>query len=132
MSDEGLITVASKHPVGVTVERLESAIKGSGLLVFARIDHGANALEVQLPLRPTFLLIFGHPKGGTPLMMENQISGIDLPFKTLVWEDEKGQTWITYNDPAWLAKRHRLGSASQATVLAIQAGMTRLIASSAE
>ena len=132
MSDEGLITVASRYPVGVTVERLESAIKGSGLLVFARIDHGTNALEVQLPLRPTFLLIFGHPKGGTPLMMENQVSGIDLPFKALVWEDEKGRTWITYNDPAWLAKRHRLGSASQATVLAIQAGMTRLIASSAE
>lgn len=132
MSDQGLITVASKHPVGVTIERLESAIKGNGLLIFARIDHGANALEVQLPLRPTFLLIFGHPKGGTPLMMENQISGIDLPFKALVWEDVKGQAWLTYNDPVWLATRHQLGSSSHATVSAIQAGMTRLIALSTE
>jgi uncharacterized protein (DUF302 family) len=85
-----------------------------------------------MQLRPTCLIIFGHPKGGTPLMLENQLAGIDLPFKALVWEDEKGKTWVTYNDPVWLAERHRLGSASDAAVVAIQAGMNRLLAGIAD
>ena len=129
MAGEGLITVTSKFPIAETVARLESAIKQSGLQIFAHVDHGANAQEVQMPLRPTYLLVFGHPKGGTPLMQENQLAGIDLPFKALVWEDEKGATWISYNDPEWLAERHHLGASSQATVRAIQAGMARMMAS---
>jgi uncharacterized protein (DUF302 family) len=128
MPDEGFVTAASPHSVADTVHRLEGAINASGLRVFARIDHERNAQEVHIALRPTYLLIFGHPKGGTPLMLDNQVVGIDLPFKALVWEDEKGKTWITYNDPAWLAERHKLSSASLAVIQAIQAGMQRLLA----
>ena len=128
MSNEGFVTTASPHSVADTVHRLEGAINASGLCVFARIDHEKNAQEVHIALRPTYLLIFGDPKGGTPLMLDNQVVGIDLPFKALIWEDARGQTWITYNDPAWLAERHNLGSVSQAVIQAIQAGMQRLLA----
>jgi len=83
----GLITVASNFSVRETIDRLIAAITPLGLLVFARIDHAANAVAAGLVLRPTELLIFGNPKGGTPLMMDCQTSGIDLPIKALAWED---------------------------------------------
>ncbi|MBO0757184.1 MAG: DUF302 domain-containing protein, partial [Bradyrhizobiaceae bacterium] len=74
-----------------------------------RIDHAAGAKEVGLALPPTQLLIFGNAKAGTPLMQSNQQIGIDLPLKMLAWEDASGKTWLSYNNPAWLAKRHGLG-----------------------
>jgi uncharacterized protein (DUF302 family) len=79
------------------------------MTVFTRIDHAAGAAEAGLTLRPTELLIFGNAKGGTPLMQSNQTIGIDLPLKALVWQDASGKTWLSYNDPGWLAKRHGLG-----------------------
>ena len=83
MSSNGLITVESKFSVRETVDRMIAAVTSAGMLVFARIDHGANATQVGLELRPTELLIFGNPKGGTPLMQDRQTSGIDLPIKAL-------------------------------------------------
>jgi uncharacterized protein (DUF302 family) len=91
------------------------------LTVFARIDHASGAKEVGLPLRPTELLIFGNAKGGTPLMQSNQEIGLDLPLKALVWQDATSDTWISYNDPAWLAKRHGLGHEVEAPVKAMTA-----------
>jgi uncharacterized protein (DUF302 family) len=76
--------------------------------VFARIDHAAGAWAVGLSLNPTEVLIFGNARGGTPLMQSVQTIGIDLPLKALVWQDASGDTWLSYNDPAWLAKRHGL------------------------
>src|SRR5262249_18534229 len=87
-----------------------------GLTVFARIDHAAGAAEVGLSLPPTWLLIFGNAKAGTPLMQSAQTIGIDLPLKALVWQDASGKTWLSYNDPAWLAKRQRGGHEVGATV----------------
>lgn len=104
----GLVSIRSRHPVKVTVDRLEASLKGKGITVFARIDHAAGAAAVGMPLRPTELLIFGNPSTGTPLMQADQTIGIDLPLKALVWEDESGSVWIAYNDPAWLAVRHGL------------------------
>src|SRR3954465_7472583 len=78
------------------------------MTVFARVDHAAGAAEAGLPLRPTDLLIFGAAKGGTPLMQAAQTIGIDLPLKALVWQDESGKTWVSYNEPAWLAARHKV------------------------
>src|ERR1700739_3525752 len=75
----------------------------------ARIDHAAGPASVDMPLRPTEVLIFGNPKAGTPLLQAKQTIGIDLPLKVLAWEDASGNVWITYNDPAWLAARHSLG-----------------------
>jgi uncharacterized protein (DUF302 family) len=88
------------------MDRLEAEIKGMGLTVFAHIDHAAGATVAGLSLRPTDLLIFGNAKGGTPLMQAGQTIGVDLPLKILVWEDAAGRTWLSYNDPHWLAKRH--------------------------
>ncbi len=79
---------------------------GLGMTVFARIDHAAGAKAVDMPLRPTELLIFGNARGGTPLMQAQQTVGIDLPLKALAWEDADGKTWLSYNEPAWLAARH--------------------------
>jgi uncharacterized protein (DUF302 family) len=100
MNANGVITIPSVHSVEVTIDGLEAQVKSKGMNIFARIDHAAGAKEVALPLRPTLLLIFGHPKGGTPLMQINQRIGIDLPLKALAWEDDSGKTWLSYNDPA--------------------------------
>lgn len=116
MALDGLTTQPSTLGPTDTMNRLESEVKARGLTVFARIDHAAGATAAGLSLRPTALLIFGNAKGGTPLMQSIQTIGIDLPLKVLVWQDEAGKTWISYNDPAWLAKRHGLGPDGGATV----------------
>jgi uncharacterized protein (DUF302 family) len=123
MPDDGLITVASRFSVRETVERLVSFVTSHGLTVFARIDHAAGAAQVGLPLRPTELLIFGHAKAGTPLMQDRQAAAIDLPVKALAWEDADRKVWLTYNDAAWIAKRHGLGPASAQAVQAIADGL---------
>ena len=106
MAAEGLTTIKSHFGPKDTMNRLEAEVKVRGLTVFAHIDHAAGAVAVGLPLRPTDLLIFGNAKGGTPLMQSAQTIGIDLPLKVLVWQDAEGSTWLSYNDPAWLARRH--------------------------
>ena len=107
---EGLIEVKSSYGAKETMDRFEETAKKRGLTVFARIDHAAGAAKIGKTLRATELLIFGNPQGGTPLMECAQSAGIDLPLKALVWEDAQGQSWLGYNDPAWLAQRH--GAAS--------------------
>jgi uncharacterized protein (DUF302 family) len=92
--------------------------------VFARIDHAAGAAQVGMALRPTELVLFGHPRGGTPLMQEQQTAGIDLPLKALAWEDAEGRVWLTYNEVAWLAQRHQLGADSSAAVATLDAGLS--------
>jgi uncharacterized protein (DUF302 family) len=103
---DGLVALKSPHSAPETMNRLEATVKERGLNVFARIDHAAGAMKVGKALRPTELLIFGNPQGGTPLMECAQTAGIDLPLKALVWQDETGQVWLGYNDPAFLAQRH--------------------------
>jgi uncharacterized protein (DUF302 family) len=93
------------------MERLQAEIRAQGMTVFARIDHAAGAAEVGLMLRPTELIIFGNARGGTPLMQSAQTAGIDLPLKALVWEDASGATWLSYNEPSWIARRHGIANA---------------------
>lgn len=121
MAVDGLIAIRSDHGPHETMTRLEAAVTAKGLTVFAHIDHAAGAEQAGLPLRPTDLLIFGNAKGGTPLMQAAQTIGIDLPLKVLVWEDQAGVTWLGYNDPRWLAKRHGLGTASDPVANALAA-----------
>ncbi|MER9893057.1 DUF302 domain-containing protein [Mesorhizobium sp. M0119] len=128
MAKNGLITVQSSFGVAETIDRLVETVERAGLLVFARIDHAAGARSVETSLRPTQLLIFGNPKGGTPLMQDRQPAGIDLPVKALAWEDEQGKVWLSYNDAHWMADRHGLGDASRNAVAAIAAGMDKVIA----
>lgn len=131
MTENGLVSVESRFGVAETIDRLVETVISAGLRVFARIDHAAGAQEVGAALRPTELLIFGHPKGGTPLMQERQLAGIDLPIKALAWEDEQGKVWLSYNDAHWLAERHGLGDASRDAVAAIAAGMQKVVAAAA-
>ena len=118
---DGMTTIASSLGPKETTDRLEAEIKAKGLTVFARIDHAVGAAQVGLPLRPTELLIFGNARGGTPLMQASQTAGIDLPLKCLVWQDEAGKTWLSYNEPGWIAHRHGLGATADAAVKAMTA-----------
>ena len=122
----GLVSIQSGNSVKVTIDRLEATLKNKGITVFVRIDHAAAAAAVGLPLRPTELLIFGDPRAGTPLMQADQTIGIDLPLKALVWEDASGATWISYNDPVWLAQRHALGDDTSRTVDAMASALKTL------
>jgi uncharacterized protein (DUF302 family) len=106
MTANGLSHRVSNFSPEETATRLVAAVTGHGMIVLSRIDHAAAAAEVGMRLRPTEVLFFGNPKAGTPLMQAHQAIGIDLPHKALVWQDESGKTWLTYNDPAWLATRH--------------------------
>ncbi|MFA1538242.1 DUF302 domain-containing protein [Actinomadura monticuli] len=126
----GLRTVASDRPAGETVDRLESAISEAGFGIFARVDHAAEAAKVGMRLPPTVLVMFGNPRVGTHLMQDRQSTGIDLPTKVLVWEDEDGRAWLTYNDPAWIAERHELRTAHEDTgkaVAGIEASLTAIV-----
>jgi uncharacterized protein (DUF302 family) len=126
MAVDGLTTLPSTHGPKETMNRFEAEVKAKGMTVFARIDHAAGAAAAGLPLRPTELLIFGNAKGGTPLMQSVQTIGIDLPLKALVWQDGSGKTWLSYNDPGWLAKRHGLGPEVDAAVSAMAGALDGL------
>lgn len=121
--NNGLITIPSQFPVKDTIDRLVAKITSVGLLVFGRVDHAAGAKQAGFDLRPTELLIFGNPRGGTPLMLDKQSAGIDLPVKALAWEDAGGKVWLTYNDPAWIVERHGLSEPSVQAVCAQTAGL---------
>ena len=127
MAGDGLITVASAHPVAETADRLAAAAEAAGMTVFARVDHAAGAAEAGMPLRPTELILVGNPHGGTPLMQDGQTAGIDLPLRALAWEGSDGRVWVTTNDTAWIAARHGLGEASAAAVSAVAAGLARIV-----
>jgi uncharacterized protein (DUF302 family) len=103
-----LVTVRSAYAVVEAVERIERAVTGAGMKVFARIDQAAEAKAVGLEMRGATLVLFGNPRAGTPLMIARPTVAIDLPLKALVWEDELGATWVTYNTPALLVSRHAL------------------------
>jgi uncharacterized protein (DUF302 family) len=108
---EGLTSMRSRFGPKETMERLEGPIRAKEMNVFARVDHGAGAAEVGLNLRPTEVIIFDNARGGTPLMKSAQATGIDLPLKALVWQDAAGRTWISYNEPNWIAQRHAIANA---------------------
>ena len=116
MATDGLVTLRSNHGPEETMNRLEAQVRGGGMEVLAHIDHAAGAARAGLLLRPTDLLVFGDPALRTPLMQANQAIGIDLPLKVLVWLDESGVTWLAYNDPRWIARRHGLDPELQAHV----------------
>jgi uncharacterized protein (DUF302 family) len=107
-ADNGIISIKSSHDVKTTVDRLDNILREKGMTVFIRINHAEGAQKVGKKLRPTELVIFGNPKVGTPLMQCGQSVGIDLPQKALIWQDESGQVWLSYNDPKYLASRHSI------------------------
>jgi uncharacterized protein (DUF302 family) len=124
----GLISQKSAHDAAETARRFRTAAEQAGMTIFAEIDHGKNAAEVGLELGPCIVMLFGNPKAGTLLMQLNPEAGIDLPLKALVWTDRDGDTWLGWNDPAWVAERHGLGPKADPIVSAIAAGIDRLAA----
>jgi uncharacterized protein (DUF302 family) len=126
MDVRGLTTILSSYGPEETMNRFEAEVRARGMIAFAHIDHAAGAAAVGLSLRPTELLIFGNAKGGTPLMELVQTTGIDLPLKALVWQDASGVTWLSYNDPTWIAKRHGLDSGVGATVSVLTATLNQM------
>jgi uncharacterized protein (DUF302 family) len=103
---EGIINIPANHSVDQTVEKLKGILQGKGVNLFALIDHGGEAEKVGMKMPPTKLLIFGNPKGGTPVMLAAPGIAIDLPLKILIWEDGQGRVWVSYNSPAYLQERH--------------------------
>jgi uncharacterized protein (DUF302 family) len=104
-----VVTKPSQYSVAETVARLESVLKASGMTVFARIDHAAEAEKAGLQMRPAQLVIFGNPKGGTPLMRAAPTVALDLPLKALAWEDAQGRVWLSYTPVSILKSRHAIG-----------------------
>jgi len=107
---KGLINIPSSHSVDETVTKLEGILQAKGITVFALVDHSGEAAKAGMKMRPTKLLIFGNPRAGTPVMLAAPSRAIDLPLKILVWEDDQGKVWITYNSPSYLQERHNLRS----------------------
>jgi uncharacterized protein (DUF302 family) len=108
LPSNGMVHLSSQYSVAETLKRIETVLQGRNLTVFARIDHSGEAEKVGLKMRPTQVIIFGSPKGGTPLMVAAPTVAIDLPLKGLVWEDAEGKVWVSYNSPDYLKQRHNI------------------------
>jgi uncharacterized protein (DUF302 family) len=116
---DGVVRLRSRHPVAVTVDRLEALLKQRGIIVFARIDFSGDAERAGLTLLPEQQLIFGNPKAGTPLMITSPATALDLPLRAVCWEAPDGGTWLAYNDPAYIVKRHGLPAELAKTLAAV-------------
>jgi uncharacterized protein (DUF302 family) len=103
-----MIHLSSSRSVSETLARLETIVQAEGLTILARIDHSGDAAKAGLKMQPTKLLIFGNAKAGTPLMIASPSVAIDLPLKALVWQDEDGKVWLSYNSPNYLKERHAI------------------------
>jgi uncharacterized protein (DUF302 family) len=108
MNGEGIISKPSKYSVPETLHRLETILTAKGIQVFALVDHSGEAEKAGLKMPPTQLLIFGNPKGGTPVMLAAPTAAIDLPWKALAWQDTSGKVWLSYNDAAYIQRRFGL------------------------
>jgi uncharacterized protein (DUF302 family) len=108
MANNGIVNKPSKHSVDDTLGKLQNILEAKGIAVFALIDHSGEAAKVGMKMRPTKLLIFGNPKGGTPLMLAAPSIAIDLPLKILIWQDDQEKVWVSYNTTEYLAERHGL------------------------
>jgi uncharacterized protein (DUF302 family) len=103
---DGLIHTASRFSVADTLQKLETLLQQKGMTIFATIDHSGEAAKIGMEMRPTKLLVFGNPRGGTPPMIASPTLAIDLPLKALVWEDAEGRVWVTQNSAEYLQRRH--------------------------
>jgi uncharacterized protein (DUF302 family) len=119
-ADQGIARIPSHYSVSETITRLQALLQARGIKVFALIDFSGDAERAGLTMRPEQMLIFGNPKAGTPLMVAAPTTGLDLPLKALVWQDGDGNTWITYNEPRYVVKRHGLASSFSANLAAVE------------
>ena len=127
---DGVIDVQSAFSVAETADRLEAILQEKGMTIFKRVKHSEAAGKVGVDLRATELVIFGNPKVGSPLMQCQQSAAIDLPQKALIWEDEESRTWISYNDPRYLERRHAI-SGCEAVIAKIEKALAGITNSAA-
>ena len=106
--DNGMQHFGSPYSVPETLKRVESLLQEKGLTIFCRIDHSGEAEKAGLKMHPTQLILFGSPKGGTPVMVASPTIAIDLPLKALIWEDAGGKVWVSYNNSEYLQQRHNV------------------------
>jgi len=124
----GLITHPSPYTVPETLDRLEAILRAKAITIFARIDHSGKAAKVGLTMPPTQLLIFGNPRGGTPIMLAAPLSAIDLPLKALAWQDAQGKVWLSFNDPHYLQSRYNLSDEVLQPITGLEALIQQAIA----
>jgi len=127
-SENGIVTKTATHTVDQTVEKIQDLLQARGVKLFAVIDHSGEAAAIGMKMPPTKLLIFGNPRGGTPLMLASPSAAIDLPLKLLVWEDAQGNRWISYNSPHYLKERHGLPDELLKNIAVIEAFATEAAA----
>jgi uncharacterized protein (DUF302 family) len=111
MLDNGMAHLSSPYTFAETIKRLESLLQAQGQAISRRIDHSGEAEKAGLKMPPTQVIIFGNPKGGTPLMIASPTVAIDLPLKALIWEDGEGRIWVSDNNPECLGQRHNIPGA---------------------
>jgi uncharacterized protein (DUF302 family) len=126
----GLISKPSRNSVAETTDRFTALLKARGILLFALIDHSGEAEKAGLKMPPTKLLIFGNPKGGTPVMLAAPTIAIDLPLRVLVWEDSGGKTWITFNEASYLQERHNVPAELVKNIAVVEALVDQVLAQS--
>ncbi len=130
-ASDGVITIQSFYNAKETADRMVSILKDKGMTVFNRIHHSKAAAKVGIKLGYTELIIFGNPKVGSPLMQCERLVAIDLPQKAVIWQDENGLVWVSYNDPGYLVKRHQIDGCTEVIekVKNALAGITKAAAS---
>jgi uncharacterized protein (DUF302 family) len=125
---EDLIAVKSRVSVPATLDRLQKIVIAEGFTIVARVPHSEAARAAGLTLRPTELLMFGRPQGGTPVMVCNQQAGIDLPLRALAWQDAGGQVWLGMGDPQALKQRYALGAECDAPLKGMDTAVRKFLA----
>ena len=125
MNNEGVVNKPSSHSVEQTVDKLKSILQAKGVTLFALIDHSGEAEKVGMKMLPTKLLIFGNPKSGTPLMLASPTIALDLPLKILVWQDNQGKVWLSYNSPEYLKERYGFPEDLLPNISAVEALATK-------
>ena len=126
MDVDGMTFWVSSYGMTETMQRLRSAVAQQGMAVFGHIDHGQAAADAGLELRPLQVLVFGNPLAGTKLMLTSPTTGIDLPLRAMVWVDEAGSTWLAYNDPGWIAARHRVRAGNEEVLANMRRALTAI------
>jgi uncharacterized protein (DUF302 family) len=124
--ENGIVRIPSRHSVVDTLAKLESMLQAKNVKLFAVIDHSGEAEKIGLTMPNTKLLIFGNPKGGTPLMLASPSVALDFPLKILIAEDSAGKVWISYNTPAFLQQRHHLPENLLPNIAVIEAFATNV------
>jgi uncharacterized protein (DUF302 family) len=105
-SVEGVVTRPSPFSVEKTLKRLQDAIDRCTLTLFAHISHSDDARRVGLTMQEAHVLIFGNPKGRTPLMIASPLLALDLPLRVLVWQRTNDQVWVSTTNVTYLGDRY--------------------------